>query len=94
MYAFGFDYDATFLRVAGRPWGGLDIADRLIEKQATAEGVSTARYRAMLRRRYKDIESGIAKSVQGPTGFAAFGVGKPGVGTTAKEEAVAEEIAK
>jgi hypothetical protein len=69
MYAFGFDYDSTFLRVAGRPWSGLDVGDRLIEKQAAAEAVSTARYRAMLRRRYKDIASGIATSGFGTTGF-------------------------
>lgn len=90
MYAFGFDYDSTFLRVAGRPWSGLDIADQLIAKQAAAEGVSTARYRAMLRRRYKDIASEIAKS-----GIAKSELGKSGLGTTAiGEEAVAEEVAK
>jgi hypothetical protein len=100
MYAFGFDYDATFLRVAGRPWSGLDAGDRFIEKQAAAEGVSTARYRAMLRRRYKDIASEIAKSGLGASGLEKTGAGKSELGKSALErtaigeEAVAEEIAK
>jgi len=100
MYAFGFDYDATFLRVAGRPWGGLDAGDRLIEKQAAVEGVSAARYRAMLRRRYKDISSGFGTTGISSTGVGTAGLGKSGPGTTGrnstaiKEEAVAEEVAK
>jgi hypothetical protein len=94
MYAFGFDYDSTFLRVAGRPWGGLDVADRLIARQAAAEGVSTARYRAMLRRRYKDIASGLGKSGLGTTGLGTTGLGTIGISKTIGEEAVAEEIAK
>lgn len=94
MYAFGFDYDSTFLRVAGRPWGGLDVGDRLIEKEAAAEGVSTARYRAMLRRRYKDIESGLGTTAIATSG-GTTGLGTNGRNSTAiKEEAVAEEVAK
>jgi hypothetical protein len=106
MYAFGFDYDSTFLRVAGRPWGGLDAGDRLIEKQAAVEGVSAARYRAMLRRRYKDIATGLGMTGVGTTGPGTTGAGKSGLGKsglgvtairiskTIGEEAVAEEVAK
>jgi len=94
-YAFGFDYDSTFLRVAGRPWSGLDAADQLIAKRAVAEGVSAARYRAMLRRRYKDISSELAKTGLGASGPGITGLGKTGPSTTAMgKEAVAEEVAK
>jgi hypothetical protein len=55
MYAFGFQYDAVFLRSAGRRWSGLSLAEDRVTKQAVAEGVPAARYRTMLRRRYKEI---------------------------------------
>lgn len=55
MYAFGFQYDAVFLRSAGRRWSGLSLAEDRVTKQAAAEGVPAARYRTMLRRRYKEI---------------------------------------
>ena len=58
LYVFGFDYDSVFLQAAGARWKGLDLALDRIERQAAAEGMPPARYRAILRHRYKDIDRG------------------------------------
>lgn len=87
MYAFGFDYDAVFLRVAGGRWSGLNLAEERMAKQAAAEGIPMARYRAMLRRRYKDISSelgttGLGMTLLGASGLGTSGFGTSGLGTT------------
>lgn len=91
MYAFGFDYDEVFLRVAGGRWSGLNLAEEQMAKQAAAEGIPMARYRATLRRRYKDVASelettelaspGFGATLLGASGFGASGFGTPGLGT-------------
>src|SRR5487761_1638432 len=58
LYVFGFDYDSVFLQAAGARWKGLDLALDRIERQAAAQGMPPARYRAILRHRYKDIDRG------------------------------------
>jgi hypothetical protein len=59
MYVFGFDYDSVFLRVTGARWRGLDLAELRVARQAAAEGLETARYRANLQHRYKEIASAL-----------------------------------
>jgi hypothetical protein len=59
LYVFGFDYDSLFLRVTGTRWRGLDLAEMQVARQAAAEGLETAKYRAKLQHRYKDIASAL-----------------------------------
>jgi hypothetical protein len=59
MYAFGFEYDPVFLRMCGRRWPGLDSAEEQVKRQAAAEGIPVARYRAILQHRYKDIAAAL-----------------------------------
>jgi N-acetylmuramoyl-L-alanine amidase len=55
LTAFGFEYDVAFLKVIGERWKGLEASDAQVAAGAAAEGVPVARYREMLRHRYKDI---------------------------------------
>jgi hypothetical protein len=82
MYAFGFDYDAVFLRVAGGRWSGLNLAEERMAKQAAAEGIPMAQYRARLRRRYKDVASELDTTELASSGFGATLLGTSGLGTT------------
>lgn len=59
LYAFGFEYDAAFLNATGARWKGLDLAENQLECKAAAEGLSVVRYRADLRRRYKDLTAAL-----------------------------------
>jgi len=59
LYVFGFDYDSVFLQTTGTRWRGLDLAELQVARQAAAEGLETAPYRAILRHRYKDIASAL-----------------------------------
>ncbi len=54
IYAFGFEFDAPFIDRTGG-WKGLYLAADQVERQAAAEQVTPARYRAMLQHRYKEI---------------------------------------
>jgi hypothetical protein len=65
LIAFGFGYDAAFVRATGGRWKGLDLAEAQVSHQAAAEGVSVTRYRAILRHRYTDILGVIADSEGG-----------------------------
>lgn len=64
VYAFGFKYDETFLRVTGDRWKGLQLAADQVERQAAVEGVPLAQYREILRHRYKDIAAALKESAQ------------------------------
>ncbi len=55
LTAFGFDYDGAFLDAVGGRWKGLDLAEAEVNRQARAQGVPAARYRAILQHRYSDI---------------------------------------
>ncbi len=56
IYAFGFDYDASFVHHTGvRLWEGLALADDEIRTQAAARGLAVAQYRVILRKKYKEI---------------------------------------
>lgn len=55
LTAFGFAYDGAFLDAVGGRWKGLDLAEAEVNRQAEAQGVSVARYRAILQHRYSDI---------------------------------------
>jgi hypothetical protein len=57
IYAFGFSYDDTLLKLSGGPWKGLDLAEDQLASQAAQAGEAPARYKAMLQHRYKDIEA-------------------------------------
>jgi hypothetical protein len=54
MYAFGFDFDAAFVERTGG-WKGVYLAAAQVERQASVEKLPTARYRAMLQHRFKEI---------------------------------------
>lgn len=58
IYAFGFDFDAAFVARTGG-WKGVYLAAEQVERQAAAENLPTARYRAMLQHRYKDIATAL-----------------------------------
>jgi hypothetical protein len=56
IYAFGFDYDPTFIHATGvRLWQGLALAEDQIQTQAAARGISESQYRAILQKKYKEI---------------------------------------
>ena len=56
IYAFGFDYDPTFVHATGvRLWQGLALAETQMQTQAAARGIPVSRYRAILRKQYKEI---------------------------------------
>ena len=56
IYAFGFDYDATYVHHTGvRIWEGLALADDELRTQAAARGLAVAKYRTILRKKYKEI---------------------------------------
>ncbi len=56
IYAFGFDYDPVFIHATGvRLWQGLALAEDQIQTQAAARGISVSQYRAILRKKYKEI---------------------------------------
>ncbi len=56
IYAFGFDYDPTFVHHTGvRIWEGLALADDELRTQAAARGLPVAQYRSILRKKYKGI---------------------------------------
>ena len=56
IYAFGFDYDASFVHHTGvRLWEGLALADDEMRTQAAARGLAVAQYRLILRKKYREI---------------------------------------
>jgi len=56
IYAFGFDYDPTFVHATGvRIWEGLALAEDQIRTQAAAQGLPVPQYRSMLQKKYKEI---------------------------------------
>jgi hypothetical protein len=56
IYEFGFDYDPGFVHATGvRLWQGLALAEDRIETQAAARGIPVSRYRAILRKQYKEV---------------------------------------
>jgi hypothetical protein len=56
IYAFGFDYDPAFVHRTGvRIWEGLALAEDEMRTQAAARGIAVAKYRSILRRKYKEI---------------------------------------
>ena len=77
IYAFGFEYDDTFLRVTGDRWKGLELAANQVERQAALEGVSVARYRAILRHRYKDIAAALKQESAPEAAASASGAARP-----------------
>lgn len=65
VYAFGFASDSTFEDAVGMNFSGLALANAQLEKQASAQGLPVARYRAILRHRYKDIAADLKESEGG-----------------------------
>ena len=56
IYAFGFDYDPAFVHHTGvRLWEGLALADDEMRTQAASHGLVVAKYRSILRKKYKEI---------------------------------------
>ena len=60
IYAFGFDYDPTFVHATGvRLWQGLALAEDQMQAQAAARGIPVPRYRAILQKKYKEVLAAI-----------------------------------
>lgn len=56
IYAFGFDYDPTYVHATGvRIWQGLALAEDQMRSQAVAKGLSVPEYRSILRKKYKEV---------------------------------------
>jgi hypothetical protein len=55
IYAFGFQSDEAYDRAVGMHFSGAALALEQMEKQAAAQQISVAQYRAILRHRFKDI---------------------------------------
>ncbi len=54
IFAFGFDYDPSFLMSGGpKMWKGLISADERFRREAKAQNLSPSRYREILRERYR-----------------------------------------
>ncbi len=58
IYAFGFEFDATFIDETGG-WKGVFLANDQNERQAAAEHLTPARYRTMLQHRYREIAAAL-----------------------------------
>jgi len=65
LYAFGFSYDDTFLRISGGGWKGLALAEDRLARQAEQAGSTPARLRSMLQHRYKDIAAALKEQSDG-----------------------------
>jgi hypothetical protein len=65
IYAFGFSYDDTLLRLSGGGWKGLALADERLEHQAAQAGAPPARYKATQQHRYKDIAAALKAQSDG-----------------------------
>jgi hypothetical protein len=64
---FGFDYDDAFRQaLADKPWRGLAMAQRQLERDAAASGVDGDQHRSQLRQRYKRLYA--ALKLTGATG--------------------------
>ena len=64
IYAFGFDYDPVFVHATGvRLWEGLTLADDQVRTQAMAAGLTVARYRSLLRHKYKQIIATLSAAI-------------------------------
>ena len=64
IYAFGFDYDPVFVHATGvRLWEGLALADDQMRTQAMAAGLTLARYRSLLRHKYKQIIATLSAAI-------------------------------
>ncbi|HTW64724.1 MAG TPA: peptidoglycan recognition family protein [Bryobacteraceae bacterium] len=63
IYAFGFDYDPTFVHATGvRLWQGLALAEDQMQTQAAARGLSVPQYRAILQKKYKEILAALKRA--------------------------------
>jgi hypothetical protein len=71
IFAFGFDYDPTFVHATGaRIWQGLGLAEDQIRTQAAAQGLPVPEYRAILQKKYKEIIATLKASVAKETSHA------------------------
>jgi hypothetical protein len=56
LYAFGFGYDGSYVKMAGnRVWQGLLLAEDQMQRQASAAGLPFSKYRSSLQQRYREI---------------------------------------
>jgi len=55
IYAFGFESDVSFKRSTAGGWKGLKLSMEQVADQAEAEGITIARYRTKLQKRYRSI---------------------------------------
>lgn len=56
LFALGFSYDETYIKVGGSPvWQGLLQAEDQMRRQAFAAGTTPSKFRASLQQRYRQI---------------------------------------
>lgn len=56
LYAFGFEYDSTYLKATGVPvWGGLIFAKEQLRRDALSAGLGIEDYRKLLRHSYRNM---------------------------------------
>jgi hypothetical protein len=56
IYAFGFDYDPTYVHATGaRIWQGLALAEDQMRAQAAAQGLPVSQFRSILQKKYKEV---------------------------------------
>ena len=65
VYVYGFEYDDAFVAAVAGRWIGLNIALDRLERQASAQHLSIARYRAILRHRYQEVSAALRKNSEG-----------------------------
>lgn len=68
VWAFGFDYDPTFVRATGnRMWQGLIYADQMTREQATLASLTPPQYKQLLQQRYKQLIQALYSADEEPS---------------------------
>jgi len=66
VYAFGFNYDETYVKITGnRVWQGLLMADDQVKRQASSLSMPLSKYKATLQRRYREITAALKSKSPG-----------------------------
>lgn len=66
VYAFGFNYDDTYVKITGnRVWQGLLMADDQVKRQASSLSMPLSKYKATLQRRYREITAALKSKSDG-----------------------------
>jgi len=68
VWAFGFDYDHTFVSATGnRMWQGLIYADQMVREQASLAGLTVPQYKQLLQQRFKELIRALSSADEEPS---------------------------